>query len=1152
MVDNNDPKDTAEPTPQPNTGASVPQDMSLSEPPLLDQFVNHIQAGGALEHFVPVPLKVAGQQFLNDGPVNAPGDDSIRQAEDPLTIAAGGAAADTVLAGARAAAPVAARLMADEVGGVPGVAEAKAMMEQAYAKLQTGEITKDVFTRVFQQYNRAIDFASRTAKAQKYADGGEVAPVQAEPQTPPGLDEFVAQATPPPGSSGPVPHGLDEFIAPEMQEAKYGTTGQMLKTGLEGAASAATFGLSTKAETALGVDPKDIVARREANPGSHMVGQVGGLLGSALLPGAGAAGILARAGEGAAVGLGIKGAAAIAEAGQALSAAKAAGTGVEAAQLALKAANAAQPALAKVGSAIVKGFAENALFQSGDEVSKMFSENHPEGAAEAMETAMTDIGISGLIGAGISGTFGTVAPLWKATVGPKVEGFLKTLTDRVGGIENASVSGINESAAAAGVHMPPEVAAGLSDNRTLGEFGKTLEQRDTTSAGKKYQEAFNNFREHELPKATIEAVGRTEGDVIREFSPYEHGKNIGNTLADEFQERVGPLGEKFEARKAKFGKLELPKDEVTPGAKDWSNPYQAVQMPDSIAPGTVSKSVEKIAQLSQEQGWTASMSSDIMRNVNRVIEELPKAQTVEDLTNYIKAVGDNMQSDAFNGPLKRAGSMIKEVLQQNLDEVIGNHIGKAEGATAAAEYNGLKKAWADSAKLQEAINERFHIKGSTSSFAKNLKAYAQTDGEAILRKVTGKTDADLFNLLKQFPKTEEAVRNSQLDQLLKQSALKAKGEATINVKDFLKRIEELPPETKDFLFQSPEARARLQGIQDVNQQTEKLPHNWSGTARADDKLRGYEAGSAVGLLTVMMGHTPVAGAITGVLTKLLSKDAPDAIKLALLKMMGSSNKIESGAFKASIDLINSTIKGENLLAKGTKNIFNSAKEVLPSHLIPSETDRERLEKHLNKLERDPASLTNVGGEVGHYLPNHATEAGMTAARVTNYLKAQKPVEVRQSPLDAKPMVSQMDKAAYNRTLDIAQQPLLVLDRVKHGTVTPKDIQDLQNMYPTLYSRTSQKLMKEMNDHIVKGDDVPYKTRMGLSLFLAQPLDSTMTPEAIQTTQMIHGAQAQQRQAEAQPPQGGSKGTPSSPALQKMSQSYQTPLQARQAMKLKGK
>src|ERR1700733_15513656 len=74
----------------------------------------------------------------------------------------------------------------------------------------------------------------------------------------------------------------DEDVHNYIRNQKYGTTGQQLITGAEGAAQGATFGLSTAAEVAAGVNPQDIHERAAENPVSHMVGEGAGLIGSSL------------------------------------------------------------------------------------------------------------------------------------------------------------------------------------------------------------------------------------------------------------------------------------------------------------------------------------------------------------------------------------------------------------------------------------------------------------------------------------------------------------------------------------------------------------------------------------------------------------------------------------------------------------------------------------------------------------------------------------------------------------------------------------------------------------------------------------------------------------------------------------------------------
>ncbi len=72
------------------------------------------------------------------------------------------------------------------------------------------------------------------------------------------------------------------------------------------------------------------------------------------------------------------------------------------------------------------------------------------------------------------------------------------------------------------------------------------------------------------------------------------------------------------------------------------------------------------------------------------------------------------------------------------------------------------------------------------------------------------------------------------------------------------------------------------------------------------------------------------------------------------------------------------------------------------------------------------------------------------------------------------------------------------------------------------------------------DTIPYRTKIALSMFLAQPLDSTMAPLSILA--------AQPKPTAAPQPMGGGqapKGVKSSPALQKMPDMAKTPGQARE-------
>jgi len=183
----------------------------------------------------------------------------------------------------------------------------------------------------------------------------------------------------------------DQSIAKEhaLQE-QYGTPEQQLKAGAEGLAKGIAGPVATAVETkVLGVKPEDIAGRAAANPVTHFGSEAVGLIGPTLTPGLGEvsqAGALGEVGHAVASGLGLEGA---------------------------------------VGTAARMGV-ENALFTIGDEVSKALTNN-----PASIQTAAAQVGLSGLLGAGLGLGLGKVGELWKAKYGPEADSFVQDFSGRL-------------------------------------------------------------------------------------------------------------------------------------------------------------------------------------------------------------------------------------------------------------------------------------------------------------------------------------------------------------------------------------------------------------------------------------------------------------------------------------------------------------------------------------------------------------------------------------------------------------------------------------------------------------------------------------------------------------------------------------------------
>ena len=170
-------------------------------------------------------------------------------------------------------------------------------------------------------------------------------------------------------------------IARQAAQDKYGGVGQGAIAGLEAVGQGIAGPLAPIAERMAGIPGADIAGRAAAHPGVAATGTAAGLIGSSIY-GVGLGPVLHAAGEGA-------------EAAAGLSAA----TGIG----------------GKIAAGAVRGAAENALFQAGDEVTRRVIGQDPDTSAQS---AIANIGLAAVLGGGLGGAASGVGGLWSATVGP--------------------------------------------------------------------------------------------------------------------------------------------------------------------------------------------------------------------------------------------------------------------------------------------------------------------------------------------------------------------------------------------------------------------------------------------------------------------------------------------------------------------------------------------------------------------------------------------------------------------------------------------------------------------------------------------------------------------------------------------------------------
>lgn len=963
-------------------------------------------------------------------------------------------------------------------------------------------------------------------------------------------DQF--QAAPPAAhiaqASGFIPE--DQF---ESSEEAYGTPGQMAKTALEGAAEGVLGPIAPAAERLMGVKAEDIRGRHEENPITHGVGQAVGLGGSMLAPGLGVAGVMGKAGEAAvhAIPAISEGMEAIKVAEMGVQAAKSAGKGLQEAELALKAAKATTPLSFKVGASAVTQAAEMAVLQGSDEVSKLILQD-PDASAQS---AIANIGLAAALGAG-TGSFltGAVSPLWEATAGPKVEAMLSGLKNHLNGNTIMMPEELAMAQKTLGMEIPVELKAVISGNPTAISHFNVLKE----GQHKGVTEALDNFHT-ELSNSVSRSLGIAPEDIAV-HSENEAGHELLDVFKKEYDNKYGPIAEAFEKRNAEAATISISDDArlhqygriLEDGMAKVGTDSPVYEVYKHYGERLLAKdTVGGIDMLKTEIGGEiekAMRAGDTnrlmaLREVRTALADFQESQISRQAEQIGRdAAGVNFENLNRTKSVRGVGSAARDIADK--EEAIaakqleaGAKEGKALGAQLINERAETNRMYKEFAQMSGELTDHLGTGRFTGAKGLTSKLSDKISAEQLMNKFSFKGNADFIPFLqKHFPEVFEKVRENELKRFLKPAVLSAKGESPINIKKLGEMIEKGMAGQKEYIGTILPKHA-IESVAAASKLSEALPNlKSSGTAGWLTKMFADMPRSAMAAVAMLNGHNMIFGGLLGEMAQRLGRDAPDAIRLAHLKFLGSNQPIKAESFKAMVDFFHNTYKGENMLAKSTTNLFKAGAEVVGTHMMPKDSDRDKLDKQISKLQDNPQAFVAMQkGQLGHYLPNHQQAVTQAAAQALQYLQGLKPHDHILGPLD-KPVPPQpVEIARYNRALDIAHQPAIVMQHIKDGTLQRSDIEDLHNMFPALYAKMSQNIANEMTSHHSDEEPIPYKTRIGLSLFLGQPVDATMSPQSILAAQPMPKAPPQQMQDKG-------AGGKSMKSLGKSTNSYRTPTQ----------
>lgn len=899
----------------------------------------------------------------------------------------------------------------------------------------------------------------------------------------------------PEGDMGSSPHpeaqsllaqGYRQPTAPELQglldKAKYSGTGQQLIGAAEELAKGVAGPLATGAERMMGVPAEDIRGREEAKGTAEKMAEQGVGLVGSAFIPGGQAKVLGVLGEVGAHALGI---------GEAAS------------------------TIGKIGSAAAKAAIENAVYQSGDEASKALMSDPNQTASNAV----ANVGLAAVIGGGFGGALGAVPTLWNETVGPKAENFLRAISNRANG-ETLPISEdlqtVLSNMEASGKVVPPEIRAGLSDNPLAHDYFQELRESGTTT-GDALRQTVEKFKgdvgdqlksvfQEEGPMTSFEAGEKAKEAIMTKAN------DLNNTISDKYAD-VTPHLEAvqipLEARTAFADQLKQDGSEF--GSKGSPTEGLFNNYADRAA------AQESVAQLKK---LNTEISSEI--GVARRSGDFDKAKALQQIKGSVKEFQDN-QVIAAGKELEKSGMPGSQ--------------GLAEGLIA--DRNAADKAYS---QFMDSIGEVASAGklGKVRSHGQLIEALDKVPSAKLADKLFDAKNIEGLRFMKEnYPGVIEPLIQAKKTSLIESAT--TKGDLMHN--QLLNSVNKIPKEVRDLMFSNEEMNTINASGKILRESTKRL--NPSGTGTTLDKIMQNMPAGVAAMASMLTGHNPLVGFLLGHAAKFIGRDAPDAAKASLLRFLGSPEVLDGSAWKSLADYYHAAQRGEATLSKAAKAVIKSEQNVLPASQMPDNKSRERLDKKLFKLREDPSAMLDIGGKIGHYAPEHAQALGAMSANVVNYLQTLKPTKTTLAPLD-EPFEPPFAQDRYDRALDIAAQPISILQDVKEGTLTPERMQDLQAMYPSLYSSMKQELNTHLIEHISKGETVPYRTQISLSQFLGSPLDSTISQPSILAAQMAQNRnssqEAQQNMAPEKP-----KGK-SMKSLNKWGESYATASQARESQK----
>lgn len=912
-----------------------------------------------------------------------------------------------------------------------------------------------------------------------------------------------------------------EDIIADNRAKKYGTPGQEARTAAEEAARVLTFGASDLAQTQLGVNPKDILAREQENPKSRIAGGAAALVPS-MLTGEGETGlpeaeIYSEIGGTPSI---------ISKVGNAAS---------KATESVLPEANSfvgkiLRTAASKgVGSAV-----EGLAYTTGDLVSeKVLGDPNL-----TSQQAIAQLGLGAVLGGGLGALLGPAGEVYKAVRGEITPEVKKAV------LQNNIRRGADEA-----MDQVPNVPGSIEDimSRTKGKSDLLDEGMPSKQMLSDADQMFGDS-EYPVHKVQLESLNdpdtrqfyknlkESNTDTGKALSDYEAlQKKEGVKKIDETIQGIAPdstvTGDStraFDNLKSDFtSHYNEEKQALEPAFKSFD---KAGVRPISDAPALISKLDEAIPGASDHISYDgkdlklapykASMpfSKDAYSAMKEVIEGANDPDlTLEGLRNIRKTISDRINWDTNPRVAQQLSSIKKSLMDHMISEV-----SKSEPDLAVRD---TFKRYAINEQNREALEK---VLGG--SFSDKASLGKQISPEDAINKIFSNTNT--VKATKEILGKE--TFNKTLANYMKMNFDKVTDNAGIGFssKKFATFLKTKFPELKESFIEDAPTFAKIKAITDkLRILPDSARANPSETATTlknmgiIDKLKsisqsvinphGFAAEQAMKLFR-NFGEMSDNARLSRVFDAMNEgKTLPEAQDLA------ESRMIHTGVLKKVEDLKNKTTR---MVEKGAKSLFDSsgytaskAAQYLSDN--KSEDSVETYEKrskqindYVNNFDQQVDKLDSSTSKLYPHAPDTSAAMQQTLNKGMQFLATKLPPNPSLGLLIKTPPPSEADISKFNKYYDAAESPLSVFDEIKTGMLSQETTETLQNIYPDLLDH----MKTEIIHNAAEKEEMPYDTKLQLAMLFGQDLDMSMSSDSIMKNQ----AKLSQPEPQQKPTQGG--------------------------------